>query len=180
MKRAFAGATYYGVPLSGKLVPGFKKVIVFESTNIGTTRLCAFLPQTGPCASLKRSYLNPWMPTESGALGGEVAALLMNIAYNDQRLMPKNRGYDLENFLVAQGFFKLRPVRQVLDAASRVLGGAPPCIVGLPGCAPLTQIVRDINANYELLPSGTTMDRGYLIPNRGFGPPNPPHPLVVP
>ena len=105
---------------------GRAHTICYDSFTGSLSRLCTFLPQTGPSGSLTRSYTSPWNHTEAGALAGEVIALTMNVAYNDERMMPRQPGYDLELFVLAQGPFRGRTVGQVLDIANRVLGGDTP------------------------------------------------------
>jgi hypothetical protein len=104
----------------------------------------------------------------------------MNIAYNDKRLMPRTPGYDLECFTLAKGLLKGKKVGQVLDIANQVLSGAPPCQFGLSNCQELVDILAAINANYEFVDFNTFNDRGYLIPNRALGQPDPPHDPQVP
>jgi len=177
---AFARFSFYGRPCPNQLIVGGKNTISYNGTTSNLTRLTAFLPQTGPARSLLWSYVCPWSSTEAGALAGEVIALTMNIAYNDERLMPRQPGYDLEAFTIAQGPFRGRKVGQVLDIANRVLGGSPPNFYGLPNGDALTQILRSINANYEYINANTFFDRGYLLPNRSFGISDPPHAPHVP
>ena len=179
-RTAFAGFVYYGSPAPNQLIVGYRNTIRYTGSTASLTRLCLFLPQTGPCGSLRHSYDSPWSTTEAGILAGESIALMMNIAYNDMRLMPRSPGYDLESFTVNQGLLRGRTVRQVLDIANRIMGGMPPCAYGIPNCAVLVQILQSINGNYEWVDFNTYIDRGYLTPNRPLGPPNPPHPPVVP
>jgi hypothetical protein len=161
------------------------RTMTFEGTTSGLNRLCYFLPQTGPCGKLDRSYLNP-TSTSAGALAGETLALQMNIAYNNRRLMPRTSGYDLEKFRIAEGVFKGKTVGQVRDIANAVLAGAPPCAYGLDnppaaGCSQLVNILAKINANYEFVNFDVFNDRGFLIPNVPFdGRLQPPIPVVVP
>jgi len=178
---AFKNFKFYdGVTYHNKMLIGKKYSMTWEGTTGGLERLCIFLPQTGPCGKISMNYLNPWAATPAGALAGEVAALQMNIAWNDKRLMPRTPGYDIECFTLASGLLKGKRVGQVLDIANAVLGGDPPCSYGVPDCASLVAILQAINANYEFVDYNTFNDRGYLIPNRGFGPPDPPHDPQVP
>jgi len=183
-KNAFAKFKYYdGVTYTNKMIVGDSRrgpTITYDGTTNSLTRLCLFLPQTGPCGKLDRSYSSPWAPTPAGALAGEIIALQMNIAYNDKRLMPRTPGYDLECFTIASGVFKGKKVGQVLDIANQVLSGAPPCQFGLSNCQELVDILAAINANYEFVDFNTFNDRGYLIPNRPLGQPDPPHDPEVP
>ena len=161
---AFKNSTFYGTALSNKLMVGKKGgyTITFDGTTSGLTRLGIFLPQTGPCGKLITSYVNPWSSTSAGALAGEVVALTMNVAYNDNRLMPRTPGYSLENFIIRKGLLKGKTVRVVLDIANRVLGGDAPGAYGLPDCAALVSILQSINSNYEFIDFNTFTDRDYL------------------
>ncbi len=177
---AFANFTYYGTTYPNRLIVGGRYTITYEGTTGGLLRLCLFLPQTGPCGKLRRNYVNPWDTTEAGALAGETVALMMNLAYNDERLMPRSRGYDLESFVVNEGLLRGCRVGQVLNIANQVLGGSPVCMFGVPDCGSLVGILQKINANYEWVDYDTFTDNGYLTPNRPFGQPDPPHAPVVP
>ena len=179
-KYAFANFLFYGTLYNNKMLVGKTKIITYDSTTASLSRLCMFLPQTGSCGKLDRSYISPWAPTSAGSLAGEVIALTMNIAYNDQRLMPRTPGYDLEKFVLAKGLFRGKTVCQVLDIANRILSGDPPCWYGLSSCEVLVDILRAINANYEFVDMNTFNNGDYLIPNRPFGPPDPPHAMQVP
>jgi len=176
---AFARFSFYGKLSKNHLVVGRRNIVVFDANTASLSRLCLFLPQTGPSGSLSRSYVSPWSATEAGALAGEVVALTMNVAYNDERLMPRQPGYDLELFVVAQGPFRRRTVGQVLDIANRILGGDSPRLHGLPNHEAMTAVLRAINSNYEFIDYDTFYDRGYLIPNR-YGLADPPHAPHVP
>ena len=178
--RAFANWTFYGAQVSNRLIVGRRYTIIFEGPTSGLIRLCMFLTTDGGCGALRRNYVNPWQGTDAGALGVETVALLMNIAYNDKRLMPRMPGYDLEDFTLATSRVKGRTVGDVLDIANQVLSGIPPSAVGLINCAELVPILDAINSNYEFVDFDTFNDSGYLIPNRPFGVPDPPHDPVVP
>jgi hypothetical protein len=183
--RAFRYFTFYGTMYQNRMLVGKTKTITFHATTSALDRLCMFLPQTGLPGPLVQSYVNPWQQIEGGALAGEAVALTMNITYNDTRLMPRTPGYDLEDFLLAKGPYAGKRVREVLDIANQVLSGAPPSQFGLPsppaaGLAELTEILQNINSNYEFEDFLTFNDRGYLIPNVSLGTTSPPHYMVVP
>ncbi|MCE5197558.1 MAG: hypothetical protein ABFD54_04185 [Armatimonadota bacterium] len=178
--KAFAQFSYYNQLYQNKMIVGKDKTITYDATASSLTRLCMFLPQTGSCGKLDHSYLTPYAPTPAGALAGETIALMMNIAYNDMRLMPRTPGYDLEKFTVASGPLKGRKVGEVLNIANAMLGGAAASNFGLPDCNTLVSVIRTINSNYEFVDYDTYNDRGYLIPNRMFGQPDTAHSPVVP
>ena len=190
---AFAQFKFYGVTYKNKAIIGLpgKYTVTFDTTLFGMTQLSKFFPQLGLGDKL---YLNQTNPTKllnkNGApipntLAGETLALLMNVAYNDMRLMPRMPGYDLEKFTLTKGLFRGKTVGQVLDIANRVLGGASPKQYGLPnpnsaGIAALVDILNAINANYEFVDLNTFIDRGYLKPNVPIGPQGPGHMPTVP
>ena len=181
-KLAFKEFFFFGKEYDLTMIVGADKyTITYEAKTSSLQRLCLFLPQTGPVGKLRQSYLSPWSTTEAGALAGETIALTMNIAYNDTRVMPRTPGYDLELFRLAQGPLKGLYVGQVLNIANDLLGGkGQPCWFGLTSYESLTAILRHINENYEFVDYCTFIDRGYLIPNRPFGPPDPAHFMYVP
>ncbi len=179
---AFANFTYFGTLYHNLVIIGQGKTMTWEGTSVGLKRLCLFLPQNGPCGKLNANYLNAWtLPNGvGGRLAGELLALQLNIAYNDRRLMPRTLGYDLELFKLASSIFKGKTVREVRNIANAVLGGASPASYGLTGCDQLADILAAINANYEFVNYNVFNDRGFLIPNRQFGQPDPAVPVVVP
>lgn len=178
---AFKNFSFNGKDSSGKLVIGNgSKTITFDATTASLKRLVMFLPQSGTPGKLDQSYISPWSSTPAGALAGETIALTLNIAYNDQRLMPRTPGYDFESFIVAKGLFKGRTVCEVLDIANKVLGGDQPARYGLSSYAALAEILKNINANYELVDLNDFRNGDYLIPNRTFGPQDPAHGASVP
>jgi adenine C2-methylase RlmN of 23S rRNA A2503 and tRNA A37 len=105
---------------------------------------------------------------------------MMNIAYNDRRLMPRTPGYDLEKFTITSGLYKGRKVGNVLNDAYLLLGGATPASIGLTSCAQLVDVITQINANYAFVDFNTFTDNGYLVPNRTLGQPDPPTTPTVP
>lgn len=185
----FFGGTYtnrviIGAPMS-VIAPGAHS-LTFTGTTMGLSALCSFLPQIGPSDRLWGNFVNPsYLLSKNGTptineLAGEVLALTLNIAYNDMRLMPRSKGYDLENFILTQGIFKGKSVGQVWNIANSVLSGANPIALGLTGTTELLEILQNINANYEFVDINTYIDNGYLRPNVPLGQPGPSHPMVVP
>ncbi|MCX6345289.1 MAG: ice-binding family protein [Armatimonadetes bacterium] len=180
----YARQVIIGAPVN-VITPGSHS-ITFTGTTSGLTQLCNFLPQTGPAERLWSSFINPsYLLSRTGAktsnvLAGEVLALTLNIAYNDMRLMPRSRGYDLEKFVLTKGIFKGKTVGQVWNIANAVLSGASPGTFGLTSTTALVSILQSINANYEFVNINTFIDRGYLLPNVPLGQPGPPHPMIVP
>lgn len=192
--KAFGTSMFFGrvmrncVALGDPLKPG-GHVAIFDGTCLGLQHMCDFFPQIGPPDKLRQNYYNPiCLGTQLGcqatnALAGETLALILNIGYNDMRLMPRTPGYDLEKFTLTQGLFKGKTVEQVLNIAMAVLGGANPSQFCLPvagGYETLVDILRKINANYAFLSFDHFTDQGYLRPNRPLGLPDPPHIPVFP
>ena len=177
---AFENFSFYGRVRRGCLYVGGTRTICFEGTTAALKRLVSFFPQTGKSGCLKMNYINPAGKTEAGALAGETVALTMNIAYNDERCMPRFPGYDLEKFTLTQGPFRGYTVGRVLDIANRVLGGINPRVYGLQNYEALTDILKAINSNYEFINYATFINRGYLNPDRPLGLLFPPHHPHVP
>ena len=180
---AFRNFSFYGRSRRNWLYAGGRRTMSIEGSASSLTNLINWLPQTGPPSCLKTTQ--DWntpapLPSESGSLAGEVVALTMNVAFNDTRVMPRQPGYDLEAFRISRGLFRWRTVGEVLHISNRVLGGDPPVIFGLSGYQELVDILSSINSNYEFRNYGTYVDRGYLIPNRPLGRPDPPHDPHVP
>lgn len=178
--KAFATFNFYGNGVMNQMIIGKRNTITWTGTTSCLNRLCLFLPKSGACGKLTHNYDCPWDVTEGGSLASEAAALMMNIAYNDKRLMPRTPGYDLEDFTVAKGLLKGKTVGQVMDIANAVLGGDPPCQYGLTTCDALVDILSNINGNYAFIDYNTFTDNGYLIPDRGLGESTPGHSPKVP
>jgi len=187
--KAFSCFTFAGNPAPNQLIVGGKYTISYTSVTSSLQRLCLLFDQPcSGCGKLNMNLVSPWTlnsSTGGGCLAVETIALLMNVAYNDMRLMPRTPGYDLECFVIAQGLFRGKTVAEVFNIANAILAGDPPCKYGLPnppaaGCAEMLDILRKISANYEFVDFLTFNDRGYLIPNRPFGQPDPPHCPKVP
>ena len=182
--KTYADQVIIGAPLN--VITAGSHSITFIGTTSGLTQLANFLPQIGPADRLWASYINPsYLLSRTGAktsnvLAGEVLALTLNIAYNDMRLMPRSRGYDLELFILTQGIFKGKTVGQVWNIADAVLSGAPLSTFGLTSMAALVGVLQSINADYEFTNIVTFIDRGYLMPNVALGQPGPAHPMIVP
>ena len=181
---AFAGFSFFGKAAPNKLIVGGKYTITYTGTTSSLQRLCLLFGQ--PCGNgdkLTHSLVSPWILTPQdggGCLAVETIVLLMNVAYNDMRLMPRTPGYDLECFTVAKGPLIGKTVAEVFNIANAVLAGDPPRKYGLPNYATLVGILRQINADYEFVDYQMFFDRGYLIPNRPFGQPGPRHSVAVP
>jgi uncharacterized repeat protein (TIGR01451 family) len=180
---AFSCFTFNSVPKPNQLVIGGRNTITYSGKTSSLDRLCLLMSQAeAPCGRLMRSLDSPWqLPTQDGgALAVETIVLLMNVAYNDMRLMPRTPGYDLECFIVNSGPFRGHTVADVFTAANAILSGEPPCKYGVNTCSDVVDVLQKINANYEFVDFLTFNDRGYLTPNRALGPSDPPHCPEVP
>lgn len=195
---AFRNFTFFGKSFPNQLVVGGKYTLAYAGKTYCINNLCAFLAQDldDTCGPLHQNWacyaslVNGSGLDDNSALAQEVIALALNIAFNDARLMPRSRGFDLEKFIVTQGIFKGKTVGQVLNIANAVLGGAAPCQFGLPtppqaggpelGCQQLLDILRHINYNYAFVNINTFTDRGYLRPPSVLGLAAPPHQFVEP
>ncbi|MCE5200506.1 MAG: hypothetical protein ABFD54_14075 [Armatimonadota bacterium] len=194
----FFGKLYHNQILVGAPLNVYNRgyhSIQFDGVAFGLSQLVNILAGSGPCDRLFLAYKNPsYLLNKYGQktyndLASETLALTLNIAYNDMRQMPRTPGYDLECFVVKYGILRGRTVGDVLKIANKVLAGVAPCTLGLnppddpsnmeQGCENLEEILEAINANYEFINYGLTVDRGYLKPNVAFGLPGTPHPAVV-
>ena len=179
---AFNNFSFYGFARRNWLYAGGRVTMSIEGSGSTLGKLVNWFPQTGPPRSLTNSqdYIIPVPLPNAGSLAGEVVALTMNVAFNDVRMMPRHPGYDLEKFTVRSGYMRGKSVGQVLDIGNRVLGGDSPARYGIPTLQVVVDIIRAINANYEFINYATVIDRGYLLPNRPLGRPDPPHDPHVP
>lgn len=86
-----------------------------------------FLPQTAPPAPLTLGAENPPAGAVYSAFAGEVAALKLNLYYDDYEHFrtPLRTGKQLRYLLVAGGLFQDLDVERLLATAERVLGGDP-------------------------------------------------------
>ncbi|MHB9037743.1 MAG: hypothetical protein ACYC64_13875 [Armatimonadota bacterium] len=170
---AFYNFTLYGRGRRNWLYAGGIRTMSIEGSTTGLTTLVNWFPQTDPSVPLTctQDYIIPVVIPHAGRLAGEVVALTMNVAFNDMRLMPRQTGYDLEEFVIASGPFKRCKVGYIWDIGNRVLGGEPPSRYGLPDYETLANVIAQINANYEFINLNTFIDRRFLIPNRSFGRP---------
>lgn len=179
---AFRNFNFYGTTRRNWLYAGHRRTMSVEGSRAGLTSLMRFFPQMGEPRALtvNQDYIIPIALPDAGLLAGEVVALTMNVAFNDTRMMPRHPGYDIELFKLRASPFRGKTVGEVLDIANRILGGDHPMRYGLPDHRTTAAIVRAINCNYEFINYDTYIDRGFLIPNRPFGPATRPHDPHVP
>lgn len=187
---AFSQFKFYGYTKSNELRVGDQRTFIrYIGKTSCLTRLCILLdtPCEG-CGRLQTSLECPWtfFTPEGTFLGGgclavETIVLLMNVAYNDMRVMPRTPGVDLECYRIASGPLKGKTVAEVFNIANQILAGkAAPCWFGLVSCEQLVFYLRQINANYEFIDYNTFIDRGFLIPDKPFNPFAKPHCPTVP
>ena len=119
--------TVYGA--IGGVIAGSPSGFTMVFTDAGSVR--AYLPSVGPFAPLNGSYVNPGS-TASGAFGGQVLALELNVDFSDAGLLPGSSGLRfgdliLENFtngpFVNQESFNGLTVRQFLADENILLSG---------------------------------------------------------
>ena len=177
---AFSNFQFYGKTRRNYMFVGGRHTIGIDGSTASITRLINSIPQTGQSGKLMRDYACLAGTTEAGALAGEVIALTLNIAFNDMRLMPRHPGYDLEKFTISRGYLRGYTVGRVLDIANRILGGDSPLQYGFTNYQALTDLLKEINSDYEFIDYNTFIERGFLIMNRPYGQPDPPHNPHVP
>lgn len=112
---------------------------IFTSGNA----VSAFLPQIGAAGQLNSDYSNP-LTTSAGEFAGNVAALTLNVAFNEAGLLGSTSTTKIKNLVVASGPLKDYKVSEVLLMANVALGG---------GTTPFTiqtlnEVVEMINYNF--------------------------------
>lgn len=179
---AFSHFSFYGFVRQNWLYAGGRLTMSVEGSRSALSNLIRWLPQTGTPRALTttQDFVTPAPLPQGNTLATAVVALTMNVAFNDMRLMPRSPGYDLEKFTIRVGAMRGRTVGQVLDIANRILGGDAPARYGFANYQGIADVVRGINSNYEFISYTSVVDRGYLVPNRPFGRPDPPHDPHVP
>ena len=113
--------------------------VIFTNANA----LKNFMPQIGAAGQLNMSYVNP-TTTTAGQFAGNVAALALNVAFNDSGLLGSTTTTKLGNLVVTSGPMKDYKVYEVLLLANKALGG---------GITPfsiqtLNDVVSNINYNF--------------------------------
>jgi hypothetical protein len=111
-------------------------------------RLLAYLPALGPIGPLTSDFVDP-STTMSGAFGGYVIALRINVDFSDAGLTLGARGVPfgdvtLCNF-TAQPLLNGLTVRQFLGEVNFLLGGGS----GNYSVAELSPITDDLNSSFE-------------------------------
>lgn len=125
----------------------------YSITFTNATALKNFLPQIGTAGQLNMNYINP-TTTPAGQFAGNVAALALNVAFNDAGLLGSTSTTKLGNLVVGSGPMKDYKVYEVLLLANKALGG---------GTTPfsvqtLNDVVSQINYNFAC-----DCNYGYLI-----------------
>jgi hypothetical protein len=114
--------------------------------------LLSYLPVAGTAGPLNANLVNPTL-TPSGAFGGEVAALKLNIDFSDVGLLPQNVGIPFGDLVLKNlpnehiGLPQLNglTVRQFSAVVNTVLGGG---FYGTYSISNLDSIAADINASF--------------------------------
>lgn len=142
-------ASYNAVYAStfGMMEIGLSGTSGFSITFSNPNDLLTYLPALGPYGALANDYSNP-TTTESGAFGGEVAALRINIDFSDEGLTLGALGIPfgdlvLSNF-AAQPLLNGLTVRQFFGEVSTLLGGG----TGSYSIAVLAPITSELNSSF--------------------------------
>lgn len=113
----------------------------------------SFLPQIGAPGALHMSYINP-TTTSAGQFAGNVAALMLNVAFNDSGFLGSSSTTKLRNLVISSGPLKDYKVGEVLLLANKALGG---------GSTPFTvQVLNDVvtQINYAF---SCNCNTGFLV-----------------
>jgi hypothetical protein len=99
--------------------------IIFDSADA----VIAYLPANGTPSSLTVTLLDP-VQTSAGSLGSQVAALDLNVAFNDAGLLKGNSNVLFGNLVLTGftndlAFLNGMTVRGLLSEANNILGGGP-------------------------------------------------------
>ncbi len=121
----------------------------FSSRFSYPTELFDYLPATGPIGSLHADLVDP-NSTSSGAFGGEVLALRLNVDFSDAGLSLGDLGIpfgdlQLRNFLGSQFDLNGLTVRQFLGQANKLLGGGTSLFYNIPE---LYAVTRELNGSF--------------------------------
>ncbi len=113
------------------------------------TFVTGYLPSNGTPGPLNSDLIDP-TSTSSGAFGGEVLALRLNIDFSDAGLLPGALGIpfgDLQfrNFVNSQYNLNDLTVRQLLGQANNLLGGGSSFFYSI---AELNQIAVQLNSSF--------------------------------
>jgi hypothetical protein len=107
-------------------IPGTAgRSIIFDSADA----IITYLPAGGTASFLTASLLDP-VQTSSGVLGGEVATLTLNVAFNDAGLLKGTSNVLFGNLILTGftddlAFLNGMTVRGLLSEANTILGGGP-------------------------------------------------------
>jgi len=92
--------------------------ITFSSANA----VKSFFPQIGAPGALNMNYINP-ITTSAGQFAGNVAALTLNVLFNDSGYLGSSLTTKLRNLVISSGPLKDYKVGEVLLLANKALGG---------------------------------------------------------
>ncbi|MDP4116531.1 MAG: choice-of-anchor A family protein, partial [Bacteroidota bacterium] len=111
-----------------------------------------FLPQGGTASAFTTNYVNP-TSTSAGVFGGQVAALAMNVYYDNAGKLGNNP-LKLKDLKVVSGTFQGKTVAEILDLCNKALGGETTGFT----FSQLNDAATSINENFD---NGNT-NNGYL------------------
>ncbi|MBU2447491.1 MAG: CIA30 family protein [Bacteroidetes bacterium] len=125
----------------------------FKADFTSATAVLAFLPQVGTAGAFNTNYNNP-STTSAGVFAGNLAALELNVQFNEAGFLGFSSTTKIKNLVVASGPMKDYKVHEVLNMAHKAIGG-----VSTPfSIAILNNVVESINANFNC-----DCSRGYLV-----------------
>lgn len=108
----------------------------------------AFLTQSGPPGALNAAECDP-TGGASGALGGELLALKLNVRFSDVDALPKKDGTPLGELLMSAGPCRGFSVRQILARGEQALSGGANEGTLCATLAELTDAAAAINGNFD-------------------------------
>lgn len=111
-----------------------------------------FLPQGGTPSALTHNYTNP-SSTSSGVLGGQVAALALNVAFDQAGYIGTN-SFNLGDLVIVSGPFNGMTVNQFLALANSALGGGNVNYT----FSQINEAATAINENFD----NGSVDKGFL------------------
>jgi protocatechuate 3,4-dioxygenase beta subunit len=116
----------------------------YKATFSSASAVLAFLPQVGTAGAFNSNYTNP-TSTSAGVFAGNLAALELNVEFNDAGFLGHTSTTKLKNLVVASGPMKDYKVHEVLSMAHKAIGGAStPFSITV-----LDNVVESINANFN-------------------------------
>lgn len=142
-------SNYSGVFAStgGVLQVGIPGAAGFDALFTGVLELMAYLPDVGAIGPLTADLVDP-STTASGAFGGNVVALTLNVAFSDAGATPGGAGLRFGDLTLCSvdtlPALNGQPVRDVLALANTLLGGGS----GVYSIAQVDPIAQQLNGSF--------------------------------